>query len=135
MTSRLTPKQALVEHSDKLHGARRPYRATLKQLLLSHEQDHRKMHLTHRHRSPGCLDNLYVVVISLAPPKNPASKNRKDRNWALYVANVDLGQSLFFDLPGTSAGDVKGAQEAANTVLGWKPTWGPVGWGWQAKSG
>ena len=69
-------------------------------------------------------------MISLAPPRKPASTTAKDRNWTLVVvrpSGVDHVQ-----LHGTRSDDPEGAQAEAARYLGQIHAWEPYGTGYRS---
>jgi hypothetical protein len=118
-----TPKQALMGHMMNDHGFSRPA-GTHKQLILNHRRVHTSnVYLTHTHKPDGWVTGgeQIQVRISLCPPKNPSASRNGDRNWVLHIAHKDGGYR--YEMPGTWEGDVKGAKEAANKLLGYEANW------------
>lgn len=121
----MTAKQELVAHLAEVgHGAFVSPRGTLKELQERHTRAHRGFHLTHDvHGKP--------VRIFLSPPKNPSASRNQDRNWVLNVSHQ--GHGWRWEMPGTWNGDVAGAKDAADKLLGYQANWVKSGWGFEHK--
>ena len=134
---RLTDKQRLAMHMADHHNHYGRVRATQQQLAVRHKDDHdQRPGLPHTHRPEGWFtggDQIHLVI-SLAPPKNPGSQNRQERNWVLVIAKRGQNLSTHFHLAGTHANDPAGAQAAANIILGYQAPWFEKGWGFQVQT-
>ena len=136
MSRQPTKRQMLVQHLDHIFhvGPRLPARPTLVQLQEWHIAAH-EHYLPHAHQPTGYIDGRWgrVVDIYLAPPKNPGSAVRVDRNWTLGISKHAPHIVYHLPLAGTHAGDPEGAQKAAAQFLGYEANWEPKGWGYVLK--
>lgn len=72
------------------------------------------------------------TVITLSPPRDPASGRHELRRWILTVA-IPRHSGRRVELAGVRYDDVAGAMAAANAELGFDATWTPTGPSWTAE--
>jgi hypothetical protein len=131
----MTPKQQLVSHLAIRHGEdtskamRKPHQT----LVLRHKDDHEARRLTHGHQPTGMTQGTDQIEyrIYLSPPKNPSASRNQDRNWVLTIAGK--GGGWRWEMAGTWNGDVQGAKDAADKLLGYQAHWVKSGWGFEHK--
>lgn len=71
------------------------------------------------------------TVITLTPPRDPASGRHELRRWILNIATRNGGRLV--ELAGIRPDEVDKAMAAANAELGFEATWRPVGHSWRAE--
>jgi hypothetical protein len=72
------------------------------------------------------------TVITLSPPRDPASGRHELRRWILTVA-IPRRSGRRIELAGVRFDDTAGAMAAANAELGFEATWTPAGRSYRAE--